>query len=79
MQVYASDNKETISISLISGPCEVLTSDRFQQENDKRNQLADSNNNLPPIFLCRYVCLCSQAYLGLVLFAEDKFLVSQKP
>ncbi|KAJ4786389.1 RING/FYVE/PHD zinc finger superfamily protein [Rhynchospora pubera] len=53
-EVYASDNKETININLISGPCEVLTSDRFQEETERRCQLSDSSNNLPPIFVCRW-------------------------
>lgn len=76
--MYASDNKETININLISGPCEVLTSDKFREENEKRHQLADSNNNSHPIFLCRYVYFCLQAIGGLILFVEDEFLVFSK-
>ncbi|KAJ3707430.1 hypothetical protein LUZ61_011135 [Rhynchospora tenuis] len=53
-EVYASENKKTISIHLISGPCEVLTYNTFQEETERRHQLSDSNNSLPPIFLCRW-------------------------
>ncbi|KAJ1702481.1 hypothetical protein LUZ63_002260 [Rhynchospora breviuscula] len=53
-EVYASENKETISIHLISGSCEVLTYNKFQEETERRHQLSDLNNSLPPIFLCRW-------------------------
>ncbi|KAJ3677606.1 hypothetical protein LUZ60_003330 [Juncus effusus] len=51
-EVYASDNKQVISLELISGKCEVLSNDKFQVETEKRGKLND--DNLPLIFLCRW-------------------------
>lgn len=40
---------------LIQGPCEVLTPTKFSKESEKRSNLGpEANNELQPIFLCKY-------------------------
>ncbi|XP_038972770.1 uncharacterized protein LOC103696217 isoform X2 [Phoenix dactylifera] len=54
-EVYASNNKKTIMAGSIYGPCEVLDTDRFREESDRRSQIGDSKSGLHPIFVCKWM------------------------
>lgn len=54
-EVYASNKRSTIMASSIHGPCEVLPIDKFREESDKRTQIGDTNKDLHPIFMCRWL------------------------
>ncbi|RZC27351.1 PHD finger protein isoform B [Glycine soja] len=57
-EVYESNSDRTEMASSIRGPCEVLPSDKFKQENDRRCQLRnEESSRVQPIFLCRFVSL----------------------
>ncbi|KHN38237.1 PHD finger protein [Glycine soja] len=52
-EVYESNSDRTEMASSIRGPCEVLPSDKFKQENDRRCQLRnEESSRVQPIFLC---------------------------
>ncbi|XP_047171299.1 uncharacterized protein LOC124839512 isoform X2 [Vigna umbellata] len=54
-EVYESNSDRTEMASSIQGPCEVLPSDKFKQENDRRCQLGiEESTRIQPIFLCRW-------------------------
>ncbi|XP_057726372.1 flocculation protein FLO11-like isoform X1 [Arachis stenosperma] len=54
-EVYESNSERTEKASSIRGPCEVLPSDKFNQENDRRNQLGiEANARIQPLFVCRW-------------------------
>ncbi|KAK7276893.1 hypothetical protein RIF29_18040 [Crotalaria pallida] len=54
-EVYESNSEGTEMASSIRGPCEVLPSDKFKQENDRRSQLGiEASARLQPIFSCRW-------------------------
>ncbi|KAI9115708.1 hypothetical protein K1719_013377 [Acacia pycnantha] len=54
-EVYESNSDRTEMAGSIQGPCEVLPSDKFQQENSKRRGLEpEESARLQPIFLCRW-------------------------
>ncbi|XP_061345442.1 uncharacterized protein LOC133291238 isoform X2 [Gastrolobium bilobum] len=54
-EVYESNSDRTEMASYIRGPCEVLPSDKFKQENDRRCQLGiEASAKVQPIFLCRW-------------------------
>ncbi|KAL2316702.1 hypothetical protein Fmac_030578 [Flemingia macrophylla] len=54
-EVYESNSDRTEMASSIRGPCEVLPSDKFKQENDRRYQLLnEESSRIQPIFLCRW-------------------------
>ncbi|KAH1263770.1 PHD finger protein [Glycine max] len=54
-EVYESNSDRTEMASSIRGPCEVLPSDKFKQENDRRCQLRnEESSRVQPIFLCRW-------------------------
>ncbi|RDY00713.1 PHD finger protein [Mucuna pruriens] len=54
-EVYESNSDRTEMVSSIRGPCEVLPSDKFKQENDRRCLLGvEESSRVPPIFLCRW-------------------------
>lgn len=56
VQVYESNSDRTEMLGSIQGPCEVLPSDKFKQENDRRCQLENEPSaRVQPIFLCRFV------------------------
>lgn len=58
LKVYESNSDRTEMASSIRGPCEVLPSDKFKQENDRRCQLRnEESSRVQPIFLCRFVSL----------------------
>lgn len=58
VKVYESNSDRTELASTIRGPCEVLPSDKFKQENDRRCQLGiEASARIQPIFLCRFVSL----------------------
>lgn len=53
--MYESNHESTVMAGLIQGPCEVLPLAKFNEEIERRSQLgADTNNELPPVFLCKY-------------------------
>ncbi|XP_054819344.1 uncharacterized protein LOC129318536 isoform X2 [Prosopis cineraria] len=54
-EVYESNSDRTEMAGSIQGPCEVLPSDKFQQENNRRRELEPGESaRLRPIFLCRW-------------------------
>ncbi|XP_019461617.1 PREDICTED: uncharacterized protein LOC109360880 isoform X2 [Lupinus angustifolius] len=54
-ELYESNSDGTESASSIRGPCEVLPSDKFKQENDRRSQLGnEASARFQPIFSCRW-------------------------
>ncbi|XP_027330199.1 uncharacterized protein LOC113846306 [Abrus precatorius] len=54
-EVYESNSNSTEMASSIRGPCEVLPSGKFKQENDRRCQLGiEASAEMQPIFLCRW-------------------------
>ncbi|KAL6199425.1 hypothetical protein ACLB2K_029209 [Fragaria x ananassa] len=54
-EVYESNHESTVMAGLIQGPCEVLPLAKFNEEIERRSQLgADTNNELPPVFLCKW-------------------------
>ncbi|KAG4382152.1 hypothetical protein GLYMA_14G018000v4 [Glycine max] len=54
-EVYESNGDRTEMANSIRGPCEVLPSDKFKQENDMRCQLGiEETSKVQPIFLCRW-------------------------
>ncbi|TKY57350.1 PHD finger protein [Spatholobus suberectus] len=58
-EVYESNSDRTEMASSIRGPCEVLPSDKFKQENDRRCQLGtEESSRVQRIFLCRFVSVC---------------------
>lgn len=64
LKVYESNSDRTEMAGSIQGPCEVLPSDKFKQENDRRCQLGiEECTRIQPIFLCRFVSLKSSIIL----------------
>jgi len=64
LKVYESNGDRTEMANSIRGPCEVLPSDKFKQENDMRCQLGiEETSKVQPIFLCRFVSLYSSIIL----------------
>ncbi|XP_020223635.1 uncharacterized protein LOC109805822 [Cajanus cajan] len=54
-EVYESNSDRTEMASSIRGPCEVLPSDKFKLENERRCQLGiEESSRVQPIFLCRW-------------------------
>ncbi|XP_028768875.1 uncharacterized protein LOC114726435 isoform X2 [Neltuma alba] len=54
-EVYESNSDRTEMAGSIQGPCEVLPSFKFQQENNRRRGLEpEESARLRPIFLCRW-------------------------
>lgn len=54
LKVYESNSDRTEMAGCIQGPCEVLPSLKFQQENNRRSELEpEESARLLPIFLCR--------------------------
>ncbi|MED6208281.1 hypothetical protein PIB30_043561 [Stylosanthes scabra] len=54
-EVYESNSDRTEMASSVRGPCEVLPSDKFNQENDIRNQLGiEASGRIQPLFVCRW-------------------------
>ncbi|KAJ1392505.1 Zinc finger, PHD-type [Sesbania bispinosa] len=52
-EVYESNSDRIEMASSIRGPCEVLPSDKFKQENDRRCQFGiEESDFVQPIFLC---------------------------
>ncbi|XP_008227014.1 PREDICTED: uncharacterized protein LOC103326553 [Prunus mume] len=55
-EVYESNHDSTVMAGLIQGPCEVLTPTKFSKECEKRSNLGpEANNELQPIFLCKWI------------------------
>lgn len=56
LKVYESNSDRTEMAGSIRGPCEVLPSDKFKQENDRRSHLElEESARQRPLFLCRFV------------------------
>ncbi|KAK7300007.1 hypothetical protein RJT34_10838 [Clitoria ternatea] len=54
-EVYESNGDRTEMASSIQGPCSVLPSGKFEQENGRRYQLgSEASAGVQPIFLCRW-------------------------
>ncbi|XP_024156790.1 endochitinase A isoform X3 [Rosa chinensis] len=54
-EVYESNHETTVMAGLIQGPCEVLPPAKFSEEIERRSQLGhDTNNELRPVFLCKW-------------------------
>ncbi|XP_010252618.1 PREDICTED: uncharacterized protein LOC104594146 [Nelumbo nucifera] len=54
-EVYESNHESTVMAGLIQGPCDVLPSNKFKEEIERRTHLGDgANNGLRPVFLCKW-------------------------
>ncbi|XP_048420174.1 protein piccolo isoform X1 [Pyrus x bretschneideri] len=55
-EVYQSNHDSTVMAGLIRGPCEVLSPAKFSGETERQSQLEqEANNELRPIFLCKWI------------------------
>ncbi|XP_044474340.1 uncharacterized protein LOC123202449 isoform X2 [Mangifera indica] len=54
-ELYDSNSENTMMAGLIEGPCEVLTSRKFKEENERLSHLGiEADNGRQPIFLCKW-------------------------
>ncbi|XP_050369245.1 endochitinase A-like [Argentina anserina] len=54
-EVYESNHESTVMAGVIIGPCKVLSLAEFNKEIERRSQLGDdSNNELRPVFMCKW-------------------------
>ncbi|XP_020588064.1 uncharacterized protein LOC110029917 [Phalaenopsis equestris] len=54
-EVYASDRRKTILATSIHGLCDVLPEDKFREETDRRILLAEKDDVLHPVFMCKWI------------------------
>ncbi|KAJ8649183.1 hypothetical protein MRB53_002206 [Persea americana] len=54
-EVYESNHRSTIMVGLIHGPCEVLSPDKYREENERRTSTGHgANYGFHPIFQCKW-------------------------
>ncbi|XP_010274120.1 PREDICTED: uncharacterized protein LOC104609484 [Nelumbo nucifera] len=54
-EVYESNHESTVMAGLIQGPCDVLPSNKFKEEIERRMHLGDGENDgLRPVFICKW-------------------------